>query len=179
MWQTSTKLSQHSTMSINLKTYFPYAKDALLVPVYKVLNLPDDKLILSHFLAQLAYESDGFKTVEEYASGKAYEGRKDLGNTRPGWGVLYKGRGYVQCTGRTNYQAAALDLKLDLLNHPELLLQPDYAMLVSQWYWNKHNLDAKALKDDLKGITKAINGGTKGYSGRARCLKIFKKILGV
>lgn len=164
---------------LDLKVYFPYAKDTLLAPIYNELNSQNNKLIIAHFLAQLAHESDGFKTVQEYASGKAYEGRKDLGNTRPGDGVLFKGRGYIQLTGRANYQAAALELKLDLLNHPELLLQPNYAMMISQWYWAKHSLSLLALRDDLKGITKVINGGLNGYADRERCLKIFKKILGI
>lgn len=166
-------------MAFDLKKYFPYAKDALLVPIYKILNLPDAALIKAHFLGQLAHESDEFKTVEEYASGKAYEGRKDLGNTQPGWGILYKGRGYIQITGYYNYRAFAADTSLDTVSNPQLLLQPDLAMLASQWYWNKHNLDVLALKDDVKGITKVINGGTNGLAHRIQCVNKFKQILGI
>lgn len=166
-------------MTINLKVHFPYAKDELLIPIYDALNAVNNPLITAHFLAQLAHESDGFKTVQEYASGKAYEGRKDLGNTQPGDGIKYKGRGYIQLTGKANYTIAGKELSLDLINNPSLLLQPNYAMLISQWYWAKHSLTLLALKDDLKGITKKINGGLNGLADRERCLKIFKKILGI
>ncbi len=160
-----------------LKQQFPYAADALLAPILNVCNSTKDKLIKAHFLAQLAHESDGFKTVQEYASGKAYEGRKDLGNVNPGDGVRFKGRGYIQLTGRANYAIAAIDLSMDLLLKPEQLLEPEKALEVSQWFWAKHGLDVLALKDDLNGITRKINGGTNGIINRARCLRIFKEIL--
>lgn len=73
----------------------------------------------AYILATAHHESDRFKTMEEYASGAAYEGRKDLGNTMPGDGKRYKGRGLVQITGRRNYADWSKRLHVDLIGTPE------------------------------------------------------------
>lgn len=158
-----------------LKKHFPYAQDVLLQPILNMQIV--NKLRAAHFLGQLAHESDEFKTVQEYASGKAYEGRKDLGNTRIGDGVKYKGRGYIQLTGRANYAAASKALNMNLIDDPKQLLDPMKAMLVSQWFWDVHGLDAYADNDDLKGITRHINGGYNGLAHREKCVNIFKRLL--
>src|SRR5882762_2402858 len=72
------------------------------------------------FLAQLAHESAELRFMEEIASGAAYEGRKDLGNTQPGDGTRYKGRGPIQLTGRANYKKFSDLLGLDLINNPTI-----------------------------------------------------------
>lgn len=160
-----------------LKKRFPKAQDKLLEPIIAYCNSTDNRLIKCHLLAQLAHESDGFKTVQEYASGKEYEGRRDLGNVNPGDGVKYKGRGYIQITGRHNYMDAGTALNVDLLGHPDILLDPTYAFNASVWFWNSRGLDALALKDDIVRITKRINGGENGLANRKLCLQYFKSIL--
>ena len=94
------------------------------------------------FLAQIGHESGQLRYVREIASGAAYEGRKDLGNTQPGDGVRYKGRGLIQITGRNNYERCSLGLDLPLLEKPELLEQPQNAALSAGWYWNSNNLNS-------------------------------------
>jgi putative chitinase len=112
------------------------------------------------FLAQLAWESASFHYMEEVADGSAYEGRKSLGNTQPGDGKRYKGRGFIQLTGRANYDAAGAALKLDLITHPELAATPAVAARVAAWYWMTRGLNALADKFNFTAITKAINGAT-------------------
>lgn len=126
-----------------------------------------DKRIAA-FMAQAAHESNNFKTLKEYASGAAYEGRKDLGNTVKGDGVKFKGRGIFQVTGRANYTTYSKKLFNDtrLLNNPELLEQPEWAVLSALHYWNDKKLNALADAGNFTAITKAINGGTNGLKDR-------------
>jgi predicted chitinase len=118
------------------------------------------------FIAQLAHESGGFKYNQEIASGAAYEGRRDLGNTQPGDGKRFKGRGYIQLTGRANYAAAGKALGLDLVNNPELAAKPENASRVAAWYWNSRGLNKLADQGNFDGITKRINGGYNGKADR-------------
>lgn len=133
-------------------------------PVYAITT---EKRV-EHFLAQALHEADGFRTLEEYASGDAYDTRTDLGNTpqRDGDGRKYKGRGIFQTTGRTNYKRAGEKMKIDALANPKLLATPRYAVWAACIYWDDRNLNALADKDDAKRITKAINGGYNGLSDR-------------
>lgn len=130
----------------------------------------DTLLRIRQFIAQIAHESGEFRYVQEIASGQAYEGRRDLGNTQPGDGVKFKGRGLIQITGRSNYQRCSLALFGDkrLLDKPELLEQPDYAVRSACWFWKANSLNALADKDDIRAVTRRINGGFNGIEHRAQ-----------
>jgi putative chitinase len=134
-------------------------------------------LRLAHFLAQVIHESGRFKYETEIASGSEYEGRKDLGNTEKGDGTRYRGRSFIQVTGRSNYKAVTKALGVDFLSNPELLAQPPYDMLAAGWYWDTRNLNALADKDDVVGITKKVNGGLNGLSDREQWLTKCKSVL--
>jgi len=82
---------------------------------------------LAYILATATHESGAGKHMEEFASGRAYEGRSSLGNTQPGDGVRYKGRGYVQLTGRRNYTDWSRRLGMDLVNNPRQVENPQVA----------------------------------------------------
>lgn len=137
------------------------------MPVFKI----DTLFRAAHFLAQAAHESDGFRVMEEYASGKAYENRTDLGNVEPGDGPRYKGRGIFQLTGRDNYDRMGQRLSIDLIGSPELASDPDTAVHIACLYWSDHSLNALADADDIKAITKAINGGYNGLASRVTYLR--------
>jgi putative chitinase len=95
------------------------------------------------FIAQVGVESGNFRYTAELASGNAYEGNLGLGNTQPGDGVLFKGRGLIQITGRSNYGACSRTLFDDsrLTLQPEILEQPEYALASAVWFWNARNLN--------------------------------------
>lgn len=130
---------------------------------YGILDTP---LRLAHFMAQVAHESGGFRYMEEIASGSAYEGRADLGNTQPGDGRLFKGRGPIQLTGRANYRLFGRELGIDFEQHPEIVALPSIGLLVACHYWQKRGLNALADADDVLAITKRINGGQNGLDDR-------------
>lgn len=137
------------------------------------------KLRMAHYLAQIAHESGELRYTKELASGKAYEGRKSLGNTQPGDGVRFKGRGLIQITGRANYSAYANYCGFDVVRCPELLERPLGATKSSMWVFQKFGCNELADKDDTKAIRKRINGG---FNGLAQCevyLKRAKKALKV
>ena len=130
----------------------------------------------AHFLAQCAHESGGFRWKKEFASGKAYEGRKDLGNTQPGDGVKFKGRGYIQITGRANYTKynnylKSIGSKADILSNPAQL-ETDYFAADSACYWWKYlsrnisGLTVGTTPADVQRVTKRVNGGTNGLADR-------------
>lgn len=139
----------------------------------------DTPMRQAHFLAQIAHESGSLRYVREIASGKAYEGRKDLGNLMSGDGPKFKGRGLIQLTGRINYSAFNDFTKKEynLLEHPERVEQPDLAALVAGWFWNRNKLNELADQDQLLKITKKINGGFNGLEDRTEHLERAKSVL--
>lgn len=132
----------------------------------------------AHYLAQIAHESAELRYSEEIASGKAYEGRKDLGNVIKGDGVRFKGRGLIQLTGRTNYTTYKAFCGFDVVKQPELLCKPVGAVRSSMWFWKKKGLNELADKDDFMTITKRINGNKpNGVESRKEYLARAKRVL--
>lgn len=126
----SLRICSPQTPVLKLQEVVPYLN--ITLKQYEI-NTP---LRISHFLAQVLHESGGFKFSEEIASGEPYEGRKDLGNTNTGDGKLFKGRGYIQITGRYNYKLYSDYKGIDFLSNPKLLATPQYAMDSAGWFWD-------------------------------------------
>ena len=131
----------------------------------------------AHFIAQICAESDGFCTMHEYASGKEYEGRKTLGNTQPGDGVRYKGRGLIQLTGRANYRDVGKALGLKLEEQPELAGDPAVAVKVACEFWKRKHINHAADHDDVVHVTRLVNGGLNGLAQRKAYLARAKSAL--
>ena len=148
------------------------------------------------FIGQCQHESGNFKTLEEnlhysaqslmrvwpsrfdaataekYANNpemianKVYGGRADLGNTQDGDGWKFHGRGVIQLTGRSNVTVCGDALGQPFSEHPELLLEPQWACMSAGWFWNKRNLNDLADNESWELITKRINGGVLGLQDR-------------
>jgi len=124
------------------------------------------RLRIAHFLGQTCEESAGYRTTEEFASGREYEGRQDLGNTQRGDGPRYKGRGLLQLTGRANYADYGKALAVDLVNNPTLAAQPALSLKIACEYWKRHDINADCDRDDAQAVTRKVNGGLNGLSDR-------------
>lgn len=142
-----------------------------------------DPLEVAHWLAQCLHETAGFRYLAELwgptPAQQRYEGRADLGNTEPGDGHRYRGRGLIQLTGRANYQRAGEELGLPLVAMPERVADPDVAALTAAWYWHRRGIGEPARRDDLETVTRLVNGGLNGLDHRRRWLARAKAALGI
>lgn len=168
-------------------------------PIYDI----DQKGEYCHFIAQAAHETDSFNTLEEYASGDAYDTRTDLGNTaaKDGDGRVYKGKGIFQTTGKAQYQVLTIKYKqqfkgesIDFVTHPNYLKLPNWAVWSACEYWDQRNFNTIANMSDaakvpykIKGktllvspleyISRKINGGTNGLRERGQFYEQAKSII--
>jgi len=141
---------------------------------FAAYGVSTSSLRLAHLMAQLMHESGSFRYMEEIASGQAYEGRKDLGNTQPGDGVRYKGRGPIQITGRANYRCYGRKIGIDIERHPQIAALPSIGLHLALEYWRANQLNTLADADNLKAITRLINGGSNGLQDRQAKLNQMK-----
>jgi predicted chitinase len=122
---------------------------------------------LRHFLSQTAHESGGGRYKKELASGWDYEDRADLGNTQPGDGPRFKGAGYIQLTGRANYQDFA-----NFIQDPAVMQGVDYVAdrypFNSAGFWWQNNQMNQLCDSNasVKSVTLRVNGGTNGLEDR-------------
>lgn len=127
---------------------------------------------IAAFLAQIAHESGMFRYSREIwgptPAQTRYEGRRDLGNTQPGDGKRYMGRGFIQITGRANYETLSDALGVDFVVDPLKLEQSQYVALSAAWFWYSRVLNELADNDQFKTITRRINGGLNGYDDRVK-----------
>ena len=111
-----------------------------------------------------------FKPIREIASGTAYEGRQDLGNTQAGDGVRYKGRGFIQLTGRANYANYGSKLGIDLVNNPDLALEPKNSALILAMYFKDRKVNVAMDSKDYVLARKLVNGGSNNLTDYIRVI---------
>lgn len=140
-----------------------------------------NKAQLAYILATTVHESGAGKHMEEFASGSAYEGRRDLGNTQAGDGTRYKGRGYVQITGRNNYRDWSRRLGIDLVGNPDRAKDPAVAAKILVGGMKMGTFTGKKLDDyingsktDFNGARRIVNGTDKAGTFAATAQKILQ-----
>jgi putative chitinase len=145
---------------------------------------------LAQFLAQMEHESWDFKKMKEVPQGKAHFNRYDpkhnpklankLGNKYAGDGQAFKGRGFIQLTGRQNYTQASYDLFGDdrLVKKPDLAADPRIAAQIAVWYWNGRVKPYVRDFNDTAAVTKKINGGLNGLQDRDNNFRNYMAALG-
>lgn len=132
---------------------------------------------MAAFLAQVGHETNAFRWLREIwgptRAQTGYEGRTDLGNTHPGDGKRFMGRGLIQLTGRANYGFAREQLRLrlgdsvpDFEARPDMVMAPRWAALTAGNYWHRRGLNALADAGAFEQITRRINGGLNGQPDR-------------
>ncbi len=166
----------------------------------------DTPLRLAHFFAQIHHESNlkpvqenlnysaqalirvfkryfkSYTEAKEYArkpekiANKVYANRMKNGPESSGDGWRFRGRGFIQITGRYNYTELSKDTGIDYVSSPNLLLTEADSMVSAIWYWTRRNLNKYADKDDIYTITKRINGGYNGFRHRQKLLKHYKEV---
>lgn len=124
------------------------------------------------FELQVAYQ----RKPEKIAN-KVYANRMGNSDEASGDGWKYRGRGFIQLTGKDNYLVLSKDARIDCFNNPDLLLQEANATIAALWFWGKNKINDLADDDDIISVTKKINGGLNGIEDRKRLLIKWKQIL--
>lgn len=175
--------------------YYPWFNGALVE-----FNIIDKKEI-AYFIGQLAHESMGLTYWEEIwgptPTQARYGTRADLGNTDPkakeaatkagfvdenGFvdvGRFFSGHGPIQTTGYANHKRVAEKLNIDCVNKPRLLCEPEYGFRAACLFWVDNKCKTWVEKDDIKGLTRKINGGFNGLEDRIARTEKALKALGV
>jgi len=161
---------------------------------------------LANFMGQMHHESGGFRRMEEnlnysperlmsvfkgkfksindaraVAAGgpraiaeRIYGGR--MGNAAAGDGYKYRGRGFIQLTGKDNYAAASKALGIDLVNNPDMAADPAVAAKIAAWYWGKR-VAGRGMDGSVDSATRAINGGKNGLQDRRDKAAMYERLL--
>jgi len=143
-----------------------------LKPISENLNYSADRLLVifpKYFISK--EDANRYARQPERIANRVYANRMGNGSEISGDGWKYRGRGFIQITGKDNYTMLSKDTRIDFLSKPDLLLQEANSMISALWFWNKNKLNDLADKNDIVGITKRINGGQNGIEHRKELLK--------
>jgi hypothetical protein len=145
----------------NVKRYWPQVASACAE------HGLSDRASMIAIVSTIGTEVGSFKPINEFGGPqyftRMYEGRRDLGNTEPGDGARYHGRGFIQLTGRVNYRNYGRKLGVPLEEQPELALSPDVSARILARYFKDHGLGPAARRGEWKVIRQRVNGGLNGW----------------
>ena len=175
---------------IQLKQIYPNARAnnvknfVYLFNQFEWLHKMTDDVEIAQFIGQIGKETNELLWVEELASGEAYEGRADLGNTQKGDGKKFKGRAYIQLTGRFNYEKFTIWYNQNFADKQDFVANPEkisedlgLCMLASIYFWQANKLNKPANYQNCKRATKIVNGGYNGLNERIIYFERAKKVL--
>ena len=153
--------------------------DAVINDLNSCLNLfkINTQSRMRHFISQISHESGVWKWMKELASGDAYEGRRDIGNTQPGDGKKYKGAGFIQLTGRANYSSFSKYMNDSKIMNGVDYVSSKYPATSAGFWWHNNNMNALCDKNpSVEEVTRKVNGGYRGLEDRKkyynRCLSV-------
>jgi hypothetical protein len=118
-------------------------------------------------ISTIAVETGTFCPIKE-RGGPAYltnlyENRKDLGNDQPGDGVKFRGRGYIQVTGRADYAHFGSECEVDLISNPDLALDPSVSAAILALYFEERQIGDYADQQNWEMVRRRVNGGLTGW----------------
>lgn len=123
--------------------------------------------VFPKYFVKAGRDAEEYHRQPEKIANVVYAGRMDNGDTASGDGWKYRGRGPIQLTGKANYKAFAADMGVDVVDNPDLVSEDkEVALMSAVWFWNKNGLNKFADADDIKTMTKRINGGYIGLEDR-------------
>lgn len=149
-----------------------------LSTVVENLNYRADRLLVvfpKYFKTQA--QADAYAKQPQKIANRVYANRLGNGDEASGDGWKFRGRGAIQLTGRSNYNACGGSVGHDLITDPAWLETPDGAIASAGWFWAQNGLNKLADTGDFVAVTKRINGGTNGITDRTRLYNIAASLI--
>ena len=147
-----------------------------LKPISENLNYSADRLLVVFPKYFTKNDVGQFARNPEKIANRVYANRMGNGNQNSGDGWKYRGRGFIQLTGKSNYSALSKDVGVDYVSNPDLLLNEADAMIAACWFWLKNKLNESADWGDVEGATRIINGGVNGLADREEKYQKYLKV---
>ena len=123
--------------------------------------------VFPKYFKNAGIDAEKYHRQPEKIANRVYANRMGNGGEESGDGWKYRGRGIIQLTGKSNYQAFSNDTGTDIVDRPDIILDDtDLLIQTALWFWNKNNLNKYIDEGDFTRLTKRINGGTHGLSHR-------------